>query len=103
MNARPLVRLSGLDDPDPLRGAPLLVEQELAADEWRACDLAGCTVIDRGVVARVLAGPSCSLLELEDGSLIPFVADAVRSVDLVARTIVVELEFLGDADVPRDR
>ena len=34
----------------------------------------------RGHVARVLDGPSCSLLELSDGALVPFVSDAIESV-----------------------
>jgi 16S rRNA processing protein RimM len=78
---RPLIRLAGVGDPRPLRGELLLVEAELADDEWLASDLVGCSVPGRGSVVRVLDGPSCSVLELEDGSLIPFVSDAIRSVD----------------------
>jgi 16S rRNA processing protein RimM len=78
---RPLVRLDGVEDPRPLRGEALLVEVELGPDEWLASDLAGSEVVGRGPVARVLDGPSCSVLELEDGTLVPFVRDAIRSVD----------------------
>jgi 16S rRNA processing protein RimM len=78
---RPLVRLSGVDDPRPLRGELLLVEAELGEDEWLAADLIGCAVPGHGRVVRVLDGPSCSVLELEDGALVPFVSDAIRSVE----------------------
>ena len=48
-----------------------------------------------GTVAQVIDGPSCSVLELEDGTLIPLVSDAVRSVDLEAGEIEVDRDFLG--------
>jgi ribosomal 30S subunit maturation factor RimM len=73
----------------------LLVEDELATDEWLAADLAGCAVVGLGPVRRVLDGPSCSLLELEDGSLVPLVSDAIESIDVDAREIRVNREFLG--------
>jgi 16S rRNA processing protein RimM len=92
---RPLIRVSGVDDPGPLRGDVLLVEDELAAGEWLAADLAGCAVVGLGPVRRVLDGPSCSLLELEDGSLVPLVSDAIESIDVDAREIRVNREFLG--------
>ena len=93
--ARPLLRLSGLEDPRPLRGEPLLVEVELAEGEWLAADLEGCRVEGAGRVARVLAGPSCDVLELDDGTLLPFVSDAIRSVDVAGRRIHAHLAFLG--------
>jgi 16S rRNA processing protein RimM len=77
---RPLIRLAGLDDPRGLRGELMLVEAELADDEWLAADLLGCTVPGHGRVVRLLDGPSCSVLELEDGVLVPFVSDAIESV-----------------------
>jgi 16S rRNA processing protein RimM len=95
---RPLIRLAGLDDPAPLRGEPLLVEVELGEGEWLASDLVGCAVAGRGRVARVLDGPSCSVLELDDGTLVPFVSDAIRSVVLDAPEggeIQVDEHFLG--------
>jgi 16S rRNA processing protein RimM len=90
---RPLVRLSGLADPRPVRGELLLVEAELGEDEWLASDLVGCAVPGHGRVVRVLAGPSCSVLELEDGILVPFVSDAIRSVG--DAEILIDEEFLG--------
>jgi 16S rRNA processing protein RimM len=90
---RPLVRLSDVDDPRPLRGEPLLVDEELAEDEWLAADLVGLSVPGRGRVRRVLDGPSCSVLELDDGTLVPFVSDAIRSVG--EEEILVNEEFLG--------
>jgi 16S rRNA processing protein RimM len=77
---RPLIRLSGVDDPGALRGALLLVDEELGEDEWLASELVGMAVPGHGRVLRVLDGPSCSVLELDDGTLVPFVSDAIRSV-----------------------
>jgi 16S rRNA processing protein RimM len=93
---RPLVRLAGVEDPRPLRGEALLVEAELEEGEWLAGDLVGCRVEGRGTVARVLDGPSCGLLELDDGALVPFVSAAIESVDVRSRTIRVDHDFLRD-------
>jgi 16S rRNA processing protein RimM len=92
---RPLIRLAGIEDPSSVRGETLLVEAELAADEWLARDLAGCEVVGMGPVGRVMEGPSCSLLELEDGTLVPLVSDAIESIDVDAGEIHVNREFLG--------
>jgi 16S rRNA processing protein RimM len=101
---RPLVRLDGVDDREAaaaLRGEQLLVAAEeeapMAEDEWLADDLVGLQVEGAGRVRRVLDGPSCSLLELEDGTLVPLVADAVHSVDPEAGIIRADLRFLGMA------
>jgi 16S rRNA processing protein RimM len=91
---RPLIRLAGISDPRPLGGELLLVEDELAEDEWLAADLAGCSVPGLGAVTQVMDAPSCSVLELEDGTLIPFVSDAIERVDLDAREIHVRPDFL---------
>jgi 16S rRNA processing protein RimM len=71
------------------------VEAELDEGEWIAADLTGCEVAGLGRVARVVAAPSCPLLELESGMLVPFVSDAIRSVDVDARRIEVDVEWLG--------
>jgi 16S rRNA processing protein RimM len=95
---RPLIRLSGVGDRgalEPLRGELLLVEEELAAGEWLAGDLIGCEVPGLGRVERVLDGPSCDLLELEDGTLVPLVSDAIANIDPDAGRIEVRLDFLG--------
>jgi 16S rRNA processing protein RimM len=92
---RPLIRLEGVEDPRPLRGELLLVEDELAEDEWLASDLVGCTVPGRGRVVQVVDGESCSVLELEDGTLIPFISDAIERVDTEAGEIRVNEGFLG--------
>jgi 16S rRNA processing protein RimM len=92
---RPLIRLSGLEDPRPLRGEPLLADAELADDEWLAADLLGCEVDGLGRVSAILDAPSCALLELDDGTLVPFVTDAVTSVDVERRRIEVDGRFLG--------
>jgi 16S rRNA processing protein RimM len=95
---RPLVRLSDVDDRETvaaLRGELLLVEDDLREDEWLARDLEGCVVGELGEGRRGLSGPSCDLLELEDGTLVPLVRDAIRSVDTRAGEIEVDRRFLG--------
>ena len=92
---RPLVRVAGVEDPRELRGELLLVETELAENEWLAADLLRCSVPGHGRVTRVLDGPSCSVLELEDGVLVPFVSDAIRSVELGGGEIRLNEDFLG--------
>ncbi|MGH2856946.1 MAG: ribosome maturation factor RimM [Solirubrobacteraceae bacterium] len=124
---RPIVRLDGDRDrtaAEALRGQELFVARggatELGEDEWWATDLEGCEVRDGtlavGVVTRLLALPSCEVLEVaRHGSprepaatsrgirgtsrplLVPLVRDAVRSVDTEARVIDVDLRFLGEA------
>ena len=98
---RPLLRLRGVGDRDAatgLRGQPLLVSElqaPLESGEWLAGDLEGCLIPGLGRVTRVVGAPSCDLLELEDGTLVPLIEDAVRSVDLEARRIEVDRRFLG--------
>lgn len=95
---RPLVRLEGVGDRDAaaaLAGELLLVRDALAQDEWLAGDLVGCTVEGLGAVRRVIDAPSCDVLELEGGELVPLVADAIERVDLAARTISIDRRFVG--------
>ena len=101
-DARPIVRLSGVDDRDAaaaLRGEPILVEAALEEDEYSADELVGCSVDGLGTVRRVIAAPSCDLLEVGDEEvLVPFVRGAVKRVDLAARVVEVDRRFLGLAD-----
>jgi 16S rRNA processing protein RimM len=90
---RPLVRLAGLDDPRAVRGELLLVDEELGEGEWLASDLLGSRVPGHGRVTRVLDGPSCSVLELDDGTLVPFVSDAIQAVG--EGLIEIDEGFLG--------
>ncbi|HZN87537.1 MAG TPA: hypothetical protein VFB44_01035 [Thermoleophilaceae bacterium] len=90
---RPLLRLADVEDSRALRGELLMVEDVLGDDEWLAADLVGLEVGDLGRVQRVLDGPSCSLLELDDGTLVPFVSDAIAAVG--ARRIELRKDFLG--------
>ena len=97
---RPIVRISGVSDRDAavsLRGERLLVEAgDLAVDEYLVGDLVGCTVPGLGEVRRVIAAPSCDLLEVgDDALLVPFIGDAVTCVDLDAGVIEVDHAFLG--------
>jgi len=108
---RPIVRVTLADTREAieaLRGEELRVPRALAPplreDEWYATDLEGLRVVDGvtevGVVSRLLPLPSCEALEVarQDGRelLVPLVRDAVRTVDLAAGTVDVDLEFLGE-------
>jgi 16S rRNA processing protein RimM len=131
-DARPIVRLEGFSDraaAQALRGEELMVARaqapSLGPDEWWAEDLVGCSVVDGGrpvgTVSRLLALPSCEVLEVVrrgsggddvvrrsggddvvrrsgggDVLLVPLVVDAVRGVDVEARRIDVDLRFLGE-------
>jgi 16S rRNA processing protein RimM len=104
----PIFRLAGSssrDDAEALRGQELTVpigELELEEDEYWAHELAGCAVVDGevavGFVRRMSALPSCEVLEVDrpDGTelLVPMVRDAIRSIDVAARRIDVDLGFL---------
>lgn len=103
---RPILRLRGVDDragAEALREADLFVERAAAPalpeGEYWPEDLEGCSVLtpggrELGVVAAMRALPSCEVLEVGD-LLVPMVGDAVVSIDLDARRIVVDPEFLG--------
>ena len=110
---RPILRLAGHEGraaAEVLRGRDLLVRRAdappLEDDEWYAEDLEGCRVVDGaetvGEVRRLIALPSCEALEVQrvDGSelLVPLVRDAVRSVDIGAGVVDVDLGFLGETD-----
>jgi 16S rRNA processing protein RimM len=90
---RPLIRLSGID-PREHTGELLLVDEPLEEGEYDARQLVGAEVVGVGRVERVVNGPSCDVLEVGD-VLIPFVSDAIRSVDVESGTIEVDRAFLG--------
>jgi len=105
---RPLLRLSGIVDRDAaaaLTGEALLADiadAPLDAGEYLAADLIGCDVPGVGEVSRVVEAPSCDVLEAgPEGTLIPFISDAIKRIDLEARRIEVDLGFLG-LDEPAD-
>jgi 16S rRNA processing protein RimM len=97
----PLVRVSGVEDREAaiaMQGERLLVPETsspLEDGEWLAADLVGLRAEGLGQVRRVIDGASCSLLELDGGLLVPFVADAVRSIDPDSGVIELERGFLG--------
>jgi 16S rRNA processing protein RimM len=112
--AQPILRLEGVTSREAverLRGSDLWVPRGVAPaleqDEWLAEDLVGCRVVDGaasvGVVAKLLAYPSCELLEVQRPAagakalLVPLIGDAVRTVDVQAKVIDVDLAFLGEA------
>jgi 16S rRNA processing protein RimM len=110
---------------EALRGRDLTVAAadapKLAAEEWWAHELEGCEVFDGkrriGTVRRLIELPSCEALEVQvdavpdaglsppgdvrpraaGGSLlVPMVRDAIRRVDVRARTIDVNMEFIEE-------
>jgi 16S rRNA processing protein RimM len=107
---RPILRLSGHAGraaAEALRGAQLAVAAErapaLEEGEYWAHELEGCAVFDGdrrvGEVRRMVPLPSCEALEVaraEGDLLVPMVRDAIRSVDIGARRIDVDLTFLGE-------
>jgi 16S rRNA processing protein RimM len=111
-DARPIVRLASCTTriaAEALRGADLRVPREqapeLEEDEWWPEQLEGCTVHDGerevGVVRELRALPSCEVLHVtregRDELLVPLIHDAVRSVDVDAKRIEIDLGFLGEA------
>jgi 16S rRNA processing protein RimM len=111
-DARPIVRLASCTSrtaAEALRGRDLLVARAAAPpldeDEWWPEELEGCRVHDGarevGIVRALRALPSCEVLEVVrdaggDELLVPLIRDAVRTVDVVARRIDVDLAFLGE-------
>ncbi len=117
---RPIVRVEGVEGreaAEELRGAELTVVQadapELGEGEWWAHELEGCAVAGGGrvlgSVSRLIELPSCEALEVAPAGgggplLVPMVKDAIRSVDVAARRIEVDLDFLGlPAEEARER
>jgi 16S rRNA processing protein RimM len=107
---RPILRLGGVGDraaAEALRGRPLTVHAsqapQLAEGEWWAHELEGCEVRaagrSLGTVARLLELPSCETLEVRGADagaplLVPMVRDAIREIDVSARRIEVDADFL---------
>ena len=111
-DTRLILRIEGCADreaADALRGQTLQVSRtsapKLDEDEWWAEDLEGLSVLDGerkvGTVSRLLALPSCEVLEVTrdaggDPLLVPLVSDAVRRVDIERGQIDIDLQFLGE-------
>jgi 16S rRNA processing protein RimM len=108
---RPILRLSGIADraaAEALRGVALhvaLAEAPALEDgEWWGRELEGCAVFDGprevGTVSALLELPSCEVLAVarrEGGELlVPMVKDALREIDVAARRIEIDLDFLGE-------
>lgn len=114
--ARPIIRLASCTSrtaAEALRGRDLLVSRAdappLEEDEWWPEELEGCRVHDGarevGVVRTLRPLPSCEILEIArdgggDDLLVPLIRDAVRSVDVAARRIEIDLAFLGEEERP---
>ena len=111
-DARPILRLASCStrsQVEALRGTDLHVPRteapELEEDEWWPEQLEGCSVVDGeqevGVVRELRTLPSCDVLYVaragRDELLVPLIRDAVREIDVEAKRIDVDLEFLGEA------
>jgi 16S rRNA processing protein RimM len=107
---KPVVRLRGCDTREAverLHGTVLRVAladaPALDEGEYWAHELEGCAVTDGGravgTVREMRELPSVEVLEVvrEDGEelLVPMVSGAVRSIDVKARRIDIDLGFLG--------
>lgn len=116
-DARPILRLRGVEDrvgAEALRGIALTVAASVAPQlgegEWWAHELQDCEVFDGeqllGSVTRLIELPSCEAIEVDDVAggdplLVPLVKDAIRQVDVSARRIDVDGEFLDLASRKR--
>ncbi len=109
---RPILRFAGAarrEDAEALRGGDLQAAlgdaPQLDEGEFWAEQLEGCAVADGDVTVGVVVAmdelPSCEVLRVRrpDGGelLVPLVADAVRSIDVAARHVDVDLAFLGES------
>lgn len=110
---RPLLHLSGVDGIDAaeaLRGREILIPREVAPeldeDEFWPEQLVGLPVSATtgepvGEVTQVLGLPSCDVLEVRrpEGAdlLVPLHREAVPEIDVSARRVVVDLDFMGEA------
>lgn len=110
---RPLLHLSGVDGIDAaeaLRGREILIPRQVAPildeDEFWPEELVGLPVSATtgeaiGEVTQVLGLPSCDVLEVRrpEGPdlLVPLHHEAVPELDVAARRVVIDLDFLGEA------
>jgi 16S rRNA processing protein RimM len=101
----------GREAAEALRGSDLLVPRAalppLDEDEFWPDDLVGLAVRSRagndvGTVTQVLGLPSCDVLEVRRPAggdlLVPLIRDAVPELDLEARLLTVDLDFLDEPE-----
>src|SRR4029077_6335979 len=92
--------LRGADLRAALTGAPPLDEGEYWAEQLEGC-AAGEGDVEVGFVVAMDELPSCEVLRVRRASgaelLVPLVTDAVRSIDVAARRIDIDLAFLGES------
>ena len=107
----PILRVDWITTPEQVRevrGTDLLCSRSeapaLPEGRWWPEDLAGLVAVDGeasvGRVRRMIALPSCEALEVErEGAellVVPMVADAIRSIDVDAGHVDVNLRFIGE-------
>jgi 16S rRNA processing protein RimM len=116
----PIVQIDGVEDrsgAEEFRGALVCVARELLPepeqDEYFLADLVGCVVHDHasgerlGVVTKAESLPANEVLTIRldaGGTLLaPLAGDATPTVDVEARRIDVDAEFLGLGEPPEER
>ena len=86
------------------RGAELAVRRselpDLEPDTYYAFELVGLPVVDQegnslGTVEEVHPGAANDNLELDEGTLVPLIEDAIVEVDVTGGRIVVNRDFIG--------
>jgi 16S rRNA processing protein RimM len=109
-DARPIVRLAGVESreaAEALRGSVLELEMaalpEPEAEAFYVFDLVGCEVMSAGarigVVRDVLDRPANDVLVVDRGGeelLVPFIREAVPSIDVEGRRIEVDPAFVEE-------
>jgi 16S rRNA processing protein RimM len=104
---RPVLTFEGVADRSAaaeLTGAVLSVAADMVPrledpDTFYVRDLLGCRLLegerDLGTVIAIRPGPANDVIELEDGTLVPFTGDAVLDVDPAAGRIRIRPGLIG--------
>lgn len=118
-HSAPIVAIDGVEDragAEEFRGALVCLPREVLPepdeDEYFLADLVGCivhdaatgAVIGRATKAEALPANVVVTIRLEAGEtvLAPLVTDAMPTVDVTARRIDLDCEFLGVGDPPEE-
>ena len=97
---RKAIRLDRAVAPGAELAVPRSELPEPGPDSYYAFELIGLAVVDEsgrelGRVVTVHTGLANDNLELDDGTLIPLIEDAIREIDVESERIVVVAGFLG--------
>lgn len=112
-DSAPIVKIDGVDDrtaAEEFRGVEVCIDRDLMPepedDEYYLADLDGCIAHDVasgeriGLVVKAESLPANIVLSVRMDAggatlLVPFIDDAIPTMDIEARRIDVDLEFLG--------